>query len=268
MKVFSLLSLTRNLENFTTKRITTTLTSCVVVWLCTCLCIYLILSKCGVLYRLFSVGHSRASFQINGSQLHTFFLLLTHRIGVVAVEVFIMCYKVIKDTELANMTISDIKTLVQSISQKPLGELRYYDLYQPSESSLGLYFIESPQGDMLYIGKTISRCVSDRIGAHLDSKVESFLNSLPKAVYKAQNQGQKPAADDNLHKVLIGLQEWRIAVIFIKISDSDNLAQAKAHISKAESALIYHAQSTQTPKCINRSNRKKAINEITPIKNL
>ena len=34
MKVFSLLSLTRNLENFTTKRITTALISCIVMWLC------------------------------------------------------------------------------------------------------------------------------------------------------------------------------------------------------------------------------------------
>ena len=35
MKVFSLLSLTRNLENFTTKRITTALISCIAMWLCT-----------------------------------------------------------------------------------------------------------------------------------------------------------------------------------------------------------------------------------------
>lgn len=181
-----------------------------------------------------------------------------------------MCYKVIKDTELANMTISDIKTLVQSISKKSLGELRYYDLYQPSESSLGLYFIESPQGDMLYIGKTISRCVSDRIGAHLDCKVEAFLNSLPKAVYKAQNQGQKPTTDNNLHNVLIGLQEWKIAVIFIKITNKELKNQTKELISKAESLLIFEAQSATTPKCINHSNRKKTIQNLltTPIKNL
>ena len=34
MKVYSLLSLTRNLENFTTKRITTALISCIVMWQC------------------------------------------------------------------------------------------------------------------------------------------------------------------------------------------------------------------------------------------
>lgn len=181
-----------------------------------------------------------------------------------------MCYTVIKDTELANMTLLDIKQLVQSIPKKQLGELRYYDLYRPSDSSLGLYFIESPQGDMLYIGKTISRCVGDRIGAHLDSKVASFLNSLPKAVYKAQNQGKLPSADGDLHQVLIGLLDWTISVLFVQITDSNKLAQAKTYISKAESALIYCAQSTQTPNCINRSNRKKSVANlcIKPIKNL
>jgi hypothetical protein len=90
MKVFSLLSLIRNLENFTTKRITTALISCIVMWLCTYLCIHPILSKCGVLYRLFLVGHSRASYQINGNQLHTFFILLPHHSGAYGFERFLL----------------------------------------------------------------------------------------------------------------------------------------------------------------------------------
>ena len=47
------------------------------------LCVHLILSKCGVLYRLFVSGFVRAFLQINGSQLHTFFLYIINHIGVV-----------------------------------------------------------------------------------------------------------------------------------------------------------------------------------------
>ena len=73
MKVFSLLSLIRNLTVSNKDEDTTTLISCIVMWLCT-LCAYTpILSKCGVLYRLFVLGFVRTSYQINGNQLHTFF---------------------------------------------------------------------------------------------------------------------------------------------------------------------------------------------------
>ena len=44
------------------------------------LCIYLILSKCGVLYRLFVSGFVRTFLQINGIQLHTFCLFIHYTI--------------------------------------------------------------------------------------------------------------------------------------------------------------------------------------------
>ena len=69
----SLLSLIRNLENFTTKRITTALISCIVMWLYAFGVSTSYYSGVGSCNRLFLVGHSRASYQINGSQLHTFF---------------------------------------------------------------------------------------------------------------------------------------------------------------------------------------------------
>ena len=51
-----------------------------------------ILSRCGVLYRLFVSGFVRAFLQINGSQLHTFCLILI-RIGSCCGR---MCYYVLQ----------------------------------------------------------------------------------------------------------------------------------------------------------------------------
>ncbi len=80
VKVFSLLSLKRNLENFTTERITTTLISCIVMWLCTILVhtppYYPSVGNCIV---CFSSGLSTTSIMIDENQLHTFFLYITHR---------------------------------------------------------------------------------------------------------------------------------------------------------------------------------------------
>ena len=42
-----------------------------------------------------------------------------------------MCYKIIKESDLSKMSLTEIEDLVKSIPTKLLGDLRYYDLYQP-----------------------------------------------------------------------------------------------------------------------------------------
>ena len=78
MKVFSLLSLIRNLTVSNKDEDTTTLISCIAMWLCT-LCAYTpYYSSVGSCNRLFVLGFVRTSYQINGSQLHTFFVTNPH----------------------------------------------------------------------------------------------------------------------------------------------------------------------------------------------
>ena len=86
MKVFSLLSLTRNLTVSTKDEDTTTLISCIAMWLYAFGVPTPYYSSVGSCNRLFVLGFVRASCQINEGQLHTFLFLLTHRIGVVTVS--------------------------------------------------------------------------------------------------------------------------------------------------------------------------------------
>ena len=83
MKVFSLLSLIRNLTVSNKDEDTTTLISCIAMWLCT-LCAHTpYYPSVGSCNRLFVLGFVRTSYQINGSQLHTFcfFNTLARSIG-------------------------------------------------------------------------------------------------------------------------------------------------------------------------------------------
>ena len=170
-----------------------------------------------------------------------------------------MCHRVIDECTLAQSTLDQIKQLISSIPRKKLKDLRYYDLYQPKESCLGLYFIESPAGDMLYIGKATSRTICERVGAHFDSRADSILNSLPKKVFSKYNSGDP--SSEGLHGVIQGFGNWTIAVLFVKVS---NLDKAKYLISKTESLLIFDLQ---PPKgnCINGTNRKCPISTNVPI---
>ena len=86
MKVFSLLSLTRNLTVSTKDEDTTTLISCIAMWLYAFGVPTPYYSSVGSCNRLFVLGFVRASCQINGSQLHTFLFLITHHRGAYGFE--------------------------------------------------------------------------------------------------------------------------------------------------------------------------------------
>lgn len=176
-----------------------------------------------------------------------------------------MCYTVILENDLSLKTLDDVKQLMASIPRKKLSDLRYYDLYQPEDRCLGLYFIESPDKKMLYIGKATSRTVCDRLGAHFDCRVAAILNSLPKKVFQklyGQANKQTEPTDDDLHKIINGLKGWTIAVLFVK---ANNVAYTQKLISKIESMLIFDLQPYNGGNCINGTNRKNPISTTTPI---
>ena len=172
-----------------------------------------------------------------------------------------MCYTVILENDLSLKTLDDVKKLIASIPRRKLKDLRYYDLYQPGDSCLGLYFIESPDKKSLYIGKATSRTVCERLGAHFDCRVAAILNSLPKKIFQIEN-GQMTPTDEDLHNIIEGLRDWTIAVLFVK---ANNVAYTQKLISKIESMLIFDLQPCNGGNCINGANRKNPISTTTPI---
>ena len=169
-----------------------------------------------------------------------------------------MCYKVISENELARMNVEEIDALRSSISKKTLKELCFYDLCQPGKSCIGLYFIESPDKQKLYIGKSTSRSVCERIGGHLDSRSFAFCNSLPRKVAKAVSSG-KPT-DQELFDALVEIGDWNISVLFV---ECETLDLAKRLISKAESLLISSCNG-----CINKSRRQSTPVPTGPLSSL
>jgi hypothetical protein len=171
--------------------------------------------------------------------------------------------KIIKESILSQMTLVEIETLVNSIPKKSLGSLCYYDLYQPDTCCKGLYFIESPDKRRLYIGKASSRCVGERISAHLDSRANSMLNSLPKKVF-SHNNPYSNITNKDLHNILIELQDWKVSVLFV---ERDEDSTVKTLIGKVESLLIADCQ-FHGGHCINHSIRKKKIEREVKIADL
>ena len=177
-----------------------------------------------------------------------------------------MCYKVISQSVLANMTLKQIEQFIKTIPHKLLRDLCYYDIYRPENSCIGFYFFESPLGDKLYIGKSCSRSITDRVGAHFDCRKGAFLNSLPRAVFNANYPHKKDTyISQDLHDVFIVLREWNFSALFVEWTDEDYVKQL---ISKIEGMLIFDLQPQNGGNCINGTNRIHSINVNIPVKNL
>lgn len=172
-----------------------------------------------------------------------------------------MCYITISELDLSNRSIWDLEQLIPTIPTKRLGDVRYSDLYKPANSCIGLYFLTSPDDKQLYIGKSTSRCIVERIAAHIDGRASAYLNSFPKTVLIRQG---KVVTDHNIDTIMPNLFDWNLSVLFV---EWHNESYAQQLIRKAESLLIFDLQ---PPKgnCINGTNRKYQININTPIKNL
>ena len=173
-----------------------------------------------------------------------------------------MCHIVVAQSQLENSTLLDMKQLIKTIPTKRLGDVRYSDLYQPANNCIGLYFLASPDGKQLYIGKSTSRCIAERIAAHIDGRANAYLNSFSKNVLIRQG---KDITNHNINNILPNLFDWNLSVLFVAWQ---NESCAKQLISKIEGMLIFDLQPQNGGNCIHGTNRKKPISVNTPIKNL
>lgn len=152
------------------------------------------------------------------------------------------CCSIISQGEFEKL---DLVKLIEKINEIPtisVKELRFSDLYQPRKSCHGIYIFKSPEGTH-YFGKATGRCITDRIGAHFDSRSGGFLNSLLGKL-ACEN------TDEALHNAYIQILDWEFSVLFVEGEESEYL---KKIIGVAERMLIYDFQ--HRGKCFNRCNQ-------------
>lgn len=157
-----------------------------------------------------------------------------------------------------------IKACKVAVTTKSAGikvkELKYYDLVADYNHCNGIYLFcsDSPQGcisdsdgspstsfAVMYVGKTTSRAVVDRVGSHLDLRVTGFLNCLVKRIAEDKIKSNKvPVNDcvingilsDGQVKDLIG--EWRFIFIPVFNNSCQTSKEYAKKVAKLESYLI------------------------------
>ena len=154
------------------------------------------------------------------------------------------CSNIISEEDFGNLTYKMLVKTINDIPRTTIRELRYSDLYQPRNSCHGIYIIKSPE-NKYYFGKATGRCVADRIGGHIDSRNDSFINSFLKIV------AGENFSDEDLHQAFIKTLDWEFSVLFVEGQGED---KGKL-IGLAEQLLIYYFKINN--QCINGCNRKR-----------
>lgn len=139
------------------------------------------------------------------------------------------CGRIIRKIDFGDLTYEMLVEQLHKIPKITLKELRYSDLYQPRNSCHGIYIIKSPDCKY-YFGKATGRCIADRIGAHFDSRIDSFLNAL--LVKQAEEK-----TDEALHRAYESMLDWEFSVLFVEGEEDEELSTL---ISLAERMLIYY----------------------------
>lgn len=159
------------------------------------------------------------------------------------------CSSIISKENFGNLTYEMLVKTINEIPKTTIRELRYSDLYQPRNSCHGIYIIKSPE-NKYYFGKATGRCIADRIGGHIDSRNDSFMNSFLKTV------AGENFSDEDLHQTFIKTLDWELSVLFVEGQGEykDKL------IGLAEQLLIYHFKINN--QCFNGCNRKNAFEHL------
>lgn len=147
----------------------------------------------------------------------------------------------------------DLKFLVEKISIIPkltIGEIKLVDLIIENKSMTGIYIIFDESAPV-YVGKTGSRAILERLAGHFDLRPNAYMNSFLCALAgkRKQRKGACATSEDILNVYESALKH---KLIFIQIPNEKSDAKI---IGKLENILSQYYQTKY-----NHRRSKKIIN--------
>jgi hypothetical protein len=157
--------------------------------------------------------------------------------------------------EIQNLTVKEAVEAIHKKEKKEIKSLRLIDLMFENKSQIGVYIFFDPENNPIYVGKTGSRAILERVAAHLDLRSGAFMNNFLCAL-AGKNKGDKKikASDEDIHNVYETALNHRF--IFIGIPD-------KPLINRIERVLANELKPT-----LNRLTGVRKYNESDKINEL
>jgi len=157
--------------------------------------------------------------------------------------------------EIQNISVNQLIDRLYESNKKIIGDLKLIDLIYEKQSMTGVYIIFDKDESPVYIGKTGSRAILERLAAHLDLRPGAYMNSFLCALAGKRKQRKGPhATEEDLKNVYENALTHKF--VFIQIPNTED---HKKKITKLEGIL---AKKLKTIYNTTRGKEKTDINTL------
>jgi len=151
--------------------------------------------------------------------------------------------------DIEDLTINQLMNVIINCEKKKIGELKLIDLIYEKQSYTGVYIIFDENDIPVYVGKSSSRAILERMAAHLDFRTGVPMNTFLRKLVLHSNPEIKNIDRHELAKVYDLAFQHKL--VFIEIP---NWGENKNLIAIIESAL---SEGFKTKLNSRRSQKKK-----------
>ncbi|RZG44068.1 hypothetical protein [Acinetobacter wuhouensis] len=135
--------------------------------------------------------------------------------------------------KLINFSVQDLLNEIDTAPKKVISEIKLIDLIFEKQSMTGVYVIFNKSDQAVYVGKTGSRAILERLAAHFDLRPNAFMNSFICALAGKRKRREGPhATAEELQDIYENALTHKL--LFIQIPNS---VEHKSKIGKIESIL-------------------------------
>ena len=133
--------------------------------------------------------------------------------------------------QVQSKTISQLVEMIINSKKIKLKDLKLYDLLFQKSSLTGIYVFANENDEIVYVGKSGSRSILERVASHLDFRANAMFNNFIRMVAKKKGLDR---TDENLRLIFDEISEHKF--LFVEFPSWGN---EKKIINKLEATLCH-----------------------------
>ena len=133
--------------------------------------------------------------------------------------------------DIKDLTIQELKDKVIITKKIVIKDIKLMDLIYERQSLIGIYVFFDPNDKPVYVGKTGSRSILERISAHYDLRPSGFMNTFLCALAGMRKGRKEPQA--NLEDLKIAFDKsLEYKLVFVEISEKSKITTIESILAR------------------------------------
>lgn len=133
--------------------------------------------------------------------------------------------------DIKNLTIKELIDKILVTPKIVIKDIKLIDLIYDRQSLIGVYVIFDPNGKPVYVGKTGSRSILERISAHYDLRPNGFMNTFLCALAGMKKGRNGPQATSEDIKIAYD-KSLDYKLVFVEIAEKSKITTLESILAR------------------------------------